>query len=39
MRKASRDIISLFIDAGVCPVKQELYRFAERHATAVDRSR
>src|ERR1700744_1167041 len=25
-------IISLFIDADACPVKQEIYRVAERHA-------
>jgi uncharacterized protein YaiI (UPF0178 family) len=24
--------ISLFIDADACPVKQEIYRVAERHA-------
>jgi len=25
-------MISLFIDADACPVKQEIYRVAERHA-------
>ncbi len=25
-------IISLYIDADACPVKQEIYRVAERHA-------
>jgi len=26
------EIISLYIDADACPVKQEIYRVAERHA-------
>jgi uncharacterized protein len=25
-------IISIYIDADACPVKQEIYRVAERHA-------
>jgi len=25
-------MISLFVDADACPVKQEIYRVAERHA-------
>jgi len=29
-------IITLYINADACPVKQEIYRVAERHATAVD---
>ncbi len=32
MRKASRDDHHPYIDADACPVKQEIYRVAERHA-------
>jgi uncharacterized protein YaiI (UPF0178 family) len=28
----SKDMIALYIDADACPVKQEVYRVAERHA-------
>src|SRR6204780_913488 len=32
MRKTIVTMITLFIDADACPVKQEIYRVAERHA-------
>src|ERR1700756_3939813 len=32
MRKTIEAMISIYIDADACPVKQEVYRVAERHA-------
>jgi uncharacterized protein YaiI (UPF0178 family) len=39
MSSSHSKLIAPTIDADACPVKLEIYRVAERHATAVDRCR